>query len=636
MRAAPGELQGVVGPVQRKLFLVSGLGALLLFVWCLRTLDEPSQGLPRLDYALETGERLTYRLEFRNEHAVISPGSEELVDGGALSTGTRLDADVDIEVLALRDDHWVLRWKIVDIRDAALALSGSIVAGGPEADTMFRGRSVIIEMAFDGTVREVLVDPDDPEPFHNVAKFIIAQTQFVVPKSSRRAWSVHENAGLGPALTLLELDHWDDDAAVAHKTSRDYHSFLGLPWIDDIDALEQDYDGETTVEFSGAVTHLELEESVEVEHDGRVVMDTEVELTWDLLKRDRVAPSKNVEREFASLRRDRLDTVADSPLAEANALRQQAGDATLSTVTSYIADFDEDRLESKGHGQFMWNATGLLLIDPSLCDALVPVFEDPSTSEMGRYLISDLLASTGHIKAQSALRSILATDAARSDDAVHSRLLQRLGQLETPNAASAEFALGRYRTLEREHESIASELVLGSLARKLPAGSAEQAALYNVLVEDLDNAKEPGQQRRLLRALSNAAQPQNAAIAKRYADSSASGVRSAAALAVFRVETPDAQALLGELSGDTSESVQLTALHALAEHETNANTQAMLSEQINSGRLSPSNYSAALQVLKTFPASADRQATVRHMLKQTAGDPRLASQLRALETEHAS
>lgn len=622
--------------MRRILFIITGLGSLLLFAWCVRTLGTTTEGPPRLRYDLEPGERLSYQLEYSGEHAIITPGAEDLSAGPGLQSGTKLDAAIVVDVLAERNDHWVLQWKVGRVDDAALSLGGTEVVGGGEANEMFDGRSVIIEMAFDGTVQEVLVDPADPEAFHNVAKFVIAHTQFVVPRSSRRSWSVRESAGLGQALTLLELDEWNEEESVARKTERNYASFLALPWVDELSALEQDNNGETIVEFSGSVTHLEAEESVEVLDGDRTLLSASVELTWDLTSRDRVTTRPNIERDFASLRRDRLDAVAESELAEANALRQQAGDATLGSVESYIRGFDEARFLSEDHGLFMWNATGLLLMDPALCDELVPVFGDASTTEMGRYLISDLLAATGHTRAQSALRTILDTDAARSDDAVHSRLLQRLGQLENPDSATAEFALERYRTLEREHESIASELVLGSLARQLPAGSPQQTALYDELAGDLDNAKEPSQQRRLLRALSNAAQPQNTEIAKRYVDSPASGVRSAAALAVFRVETPDAQALLGALSGDESESVQLTALHALTEHETNANTQAMLSEQINSGRLRPSNYSAALQVLKTFPASADRAATVRHMLKQTAGDPRLASQLRALETEHAS
>ncbi len=82
--------------------------------------------------------------------------------------------------------------------------------------------------------------------------------------------------------------------------------------------------------------------------------------------------------------------------------------------------------------------------------------------------------------------------------------------------------------------------------------------------------------------------------------------------------------------------MQLTALHVLAEHEPNAGTQEVINDQINSDRLRPSNYSAALRVLETFPASAQRRATVQHMLAQTVGDPRLASRLRALAAETAS
>src|SRR5262249_3552413 len=139
---------------------------------------------------------------------------------------------------------------------------------------------------------------------------------------------------------------------------------------------------------------------------------------------------------------------------------------------------------------FVTSAVALLALHPEYADGLVEIFERPHMTSKMRGLLLDILCSAGDARAQSAMRTALASASARRDPGYPS-LVQRLGFVLAPDKATIDFALASYATPLSAGARAASAYALGSAVGSFARnGNAGAAAVYaERLRRDLSRAR---------------------------------------------------------------------------------------------------------------------------------------------------
>lgn len=209
------------------------------------------------------------------------------------------------------------------------------------------------------------------------------------------------------------------------------------------------------------------------------------------------------------------------------------------------------------------------------CEALGAVFED-DVSDDRRMLILDLLAMAGTPEAQVVMRRLLALPIARRSSRTFAAFVQRLAYLERPDAATLRYLEGVYAESVWEAHDVraACANALGAaVARAHAWGLADAAArACEVLRRDLRAAEDPTWRCALLSAIGHAGLEADVPLVLRFVADPTPRVRSAAALALRKMQTPEARASLLSMLACEEPSVADSALSALfgqplAEHE---------------------------------------------------------------------
>lgn len=250
----------------------------------------------------------------------------------------------------------------------------------------------------------------------------------------------------------------------------------------------------------------------------------------------------------------------------------------------------------------VWRSTAFTLVrlDPNECESLAELFEEESATDEVRTLVLDTLAGAGTREAQIVARRLLALAVARRDRGTFAMFIQRLGFLESPDGPTLRFLMSVYAESRGEPREVraACSYALGAAAgHALASGDAEAAErATDVLRRDLLGAATDLERCALLAALGNAGVVADVPLIAPFTQCAASCVRAAAALALRKMNVPEARGhLISLLVGH--EKVAQSALVALAEHKLAGEDVETLAELVLSGRTSVRIDGLLLQLL---------------------------------------
>ena len=237
----------------------------------------------------------------------------------------------------------------------------------------------------------------------------------------------------------------------------------------------------------------------------------------------------------------------------------------------------------------MWRgaAFALLRLNPKECEALALVFEDEAATDDARMLVLDLLAGAGSFEAQIVIRRLLALAVARRDNRKFATFVQRLGIVEAPDGPTLRFLMSVYAESRGEPHDVraACAYALGAAAgQAFSAGDADAAVrASDVLRRDLVSAGSVIEKCALLTALGNAGVTSDIILITRFTQDADAPVRSAAALALRKLNVAEARSHLVQLVGDREPKVAQSALAALSEHKLDDQDLERLAEQVLGG-----------------------------------------------------
>lgn len=241
----------------------------------------------------------------------------------------------------------------------------------------------------------------------------------------------------------------------------------------------------------------------------------------------------------------------------------------------------------------VWRAAAcaLLRLNPRECDALALVFEDEAVTDEVRTLVLDLLAGAGTFEAQVVIRRVLALAIARKNNRTFASYVHRLGALECPDGPSLRFLMSVYAESRGEPHDVraACAYALGAAAGGALVSGDPDAAVRasDVLRRDLLSAGSVIEKCQLLTALGNAGVPTDVMVVTRFTQDKEAPVRAAAALALRKMNLPEARAHLVAMLADKEARVGESALVALSDQKLDDDELEKLAELILAGRTAP-------------------------------------------------
>lgn len=611
------------------LAVVGGLGAGLAW-WAWSRGDGLDTGLPEI--AVRWREHTTYRyaIDYEQQHRFATAslaGPDDDAGRGALAVDTDLDATIEIEWRGRVADRVVLALRFAEIERASVTFAGTELLPTRDAvDDTLLGHELLFEVAGDGEVAAIHVDPGDPELFSNLARIMVGELQ-VRTAGAVDSWSAIEHDAIGSARVDYALASVDDDVLTLDKRRERYTAWLALPATpDETPRVEQDLAHDAAIEISreGDLRSMRAEQTLEASDARGTALDMHAKVQWRLLGMAPAQPRREpVEGRLATRRAYRLDETLDSPLAERNMLEQQAAGLTWAQLRQSVLDFGEGDVVSPKYADLAWQANALLELDPALCDALVPMFVDASADRHRRGYILDLLGHVEHEHAQVAMLAMLRSEIAQADPDDHARFVQRLGLVARPSAQTTAYVRTSLREATDPDLVIASAYTLGAVVSHMRDPAAADEA--NAILVDMLAQPDDGALRAIAaRAMANTKRAQNVELLVAAKGDDDRDVRLAVADALTRFDAAPARAALAELAGDTDVRVQGLALGGLV-RRSDADLDRDVGESIASGRVSPWNYREALAVLDRVDDGALRRRALEHMATASAGDPTVRS-----------
>jgi HEAT repeat protein len=560
-------------------------------------------------WRLQPGVAYRYHLVLQGEKHVPGPMGQ-----GAL-TG-RIDFDVEVELRAYpalgAHQPVGLRFAALRTHDLAL-LEQPVLPDRATAESILQGREVLLDFDRRGVLVSLRYAPEDPPVFKHLAQ-LVAQEIAVVIEPGAATWIAHEPTQHGMAVSEYAVTSADGLALQRRRTT--YRELVGVP--DDV-APEVEGVAQITFAPAGHLTHLRAQEHAQAGEtfwlDGRLVLE--------LLETKRFsgfAPPLVA----AEIRHPGQVPVSDAALRKA--MQERAAGLT---TTDLLADLA--RVGAGGgladKNRWLWRASALLRLHPELADDLADLILAPETGHDGRALALDLLVSVGHSRAQAAVRRALAGDF--SDDPEAHTLYARLGFIQKPEPATADFVARRFAGTEGEDRT-AWAYTLGAVADHLEP--AEALALTRPLATELAAAEGPDAQRHLLRALGNAGLEAHVPVVAAYAQAEDARVRKAAVGALRKCTDAQSEALLTERLTDVDVDVQQAAARALARRDLTAEHFATFAEQVRSGQLQEGAWPELLDALRAHQTTDPEgvRALLEAMLERPITHPRLRARIRSL------
>lgn len=429
-----------------------------------------------------------------------------------------------------------LRFPAVRV-EAWQALGQPIVEPGAEAplsDCLAR-----FELSDRGAVDAVQVAADTPPACAPLARLVTPLLATRLDDGS--AWTTEDELLLGRASTAWRRG----DPLEVEQVGRTYHALHGVTAAGPHPA---DSTARYALDRRGLYAALEGEELIALEgqHPYRV------RTRWSMR---RVETSRGAVALPATGWRSAA--VGNSPADRRRQLLIAQADGM--TAAELLGDLG-DRAGALSH-RWMYRATGLLTLDPTLAGAVGAIFEQDGISERGRGFVLDLLASAGHSAAQAELRRLLDTPRARRSPRAL-LFAGRLALLAEPDAQTVDW-LGDRQGLD-DPFAIACTYALGAAAGRLEGDAA--AAIGASLASALEGTDDPAAQRHLIASLGNVGDAAHVATLAPLAESEDPAVRAAVARALRKTASPEAERILDRLADDPASRVQRAARAVRARH----------------------------------------------------------------------
>ena len=586
-------------------------------------------------FSWKNGSTYTYGLSWRARQVnrLLQANKAQDPQATRLAGSVNAQAELVLRSYGKAGDVHVLGLSLAHISQLEWEVLGERVVKDDKLLATFDEREAFLEVQPDGRIRQTFFASDTPTEFRGFVQWLAPQLQFVLPHGeaewSAQRWQVAEDTSHGRARSAYTLA--GSAPLTLARVRASYESLL----VDDIQKLKYTSDdrAEARCAAEGHLEHIDSHIKLDVSEEGEAAMSFESSFALEL-KSVTDGPARNMLALHGQAFQGYAPTATpDTESANHTALVNRVGKLSAGQMVSDVLEFaNGGRMDQK----WLWQATGLLQLNPEACAELAAVFDDPGFTAKGRGLILDLLASAGSDEAQAALRKLLDSKAAGSDETERAILFNRVGLVSEANADTAEFVKQHFEALKEKPLSpmrVASAYALGSVAsQQRELGNKAQAeALNATLVDTLEEASAPEEKAVMLRAMGNAAMPENVDTLAEYTRHASSDVRAAAATALRDTHTETSMQALLELLKDPEWPVQQAALATLSGYTLPAAEAQQVEDLVVSGVVGSRNDPLLVTVLaRNATPEHPLLASLGHVLARNQQNGQLAARIRSV------
>jgi len=509
------------------------------------------------------GRAYRYDVQWSQESVASSEGGAAAGLGDELRGNLALDATLRIEPRAAGPDGFVLNVVLESVARASVTLQGQDLLADPKArETLLAPRSVEAELSREGELLELRLPKDTPELYAQLVEGVLLQLQ----DTGGKALAGEERSPDG--IFEVRYEAAPDGSSLSRKRTRAVR----------LSSLESECDGSCQVSIEGGarlsfdsdgnLTQVEDEETIVAAAPGAPPrLESKLRFTAKLGSVVTLtAPSAVLATPDWGIKA--AGEPWESEQTERALLERRAFGVTIDSVVSGLDLAGSLGPESLPSG-WLASSTAFLALHPELLGEIAVRFHDPDASNGMKTALLDLLAATGTEDAQRALCQLLDDGAANDDAAARMHFVQRTMLIEAPEAETIDYLRQRFEHGRAEgdvEQELAAAYALGASADNAKTEGARQSgeAATRSLREALSSSSNTAERAGLLRAIGNAGDEASVTTVLQHKGDEDDAVRAAAAAALRKTPTPEAQTALLSLAADPVEDVRLAALDALA------------------------------------------------------------------------
>jgi len=588
--------------------------------------------LPR--FAFPAGQVYTYSVDWNvdQKNRIVSPQKTGATTEAQVEGSLSLKGKLELRSYGKRGDAFVLGVRLGAVDHLAWKVFGQEILKADASAKAFEGFEAFLELAPSGKVARTHFPNEATSEWKSFAQWLITELEFTLPTNApdweRGNWFEEENTALGRVHS--EYKRIGQDGL---DMARERPYFIELSGADVQATTQEGKEGATaTLAEQGHLETLTTLASWVLSDGTGPTVKYDKKLKLDLLevRSDPPRAMPNFKGAYAAF------NVGDSPAATSSsrqALLNRVGNMTVGDMVSDVLAFSNG---GRMDHQWMWQATGLLALQPDATRDLEEAYADPELTTLGKGFVLDMLASVGHDEAQASLRKLVDMKAEGATEEDRAVLFNRVSLLSSANRETAEFVAEKFDAHAGEDLTpmrVASTYALGAVVnRQAEAGDKAGALeLNHKLEEALRGAKNSSDKELALRAMGNAGLEENVDRLVEHTKSDDGAVRAAAADALRKNHTEDSVAALLELLKDPEWRVQQAALSSLTYYQLTVQESQRVEGYVVAGVVSPQNDPLLVNVLA-------KNATPEHpfaagfglILERNRENGQLAARIRAI------
>lgn len=290
-------------------------------------------------------------------------------------------------------------------------------------------------------------------------------------------------------------------------------------------------------------------------------------------------------------------------------LNQRIGGLTLQTLKNKYKTMANTGL-SEDRNRFIWQATGLLKQHPEYAKELVPIFKaNISKGDIqNRALIADLLANTGNIESQKALREILADNQVKNLQE-YNMLFQRMSIISNADVDTEQFVANTFMEAKKsQNKSLeySSANSLGAIIRSRISTINDNLEskksiekLNDELVNSLRSAENTKEQLAYISALGNAGLEKNIEVIVNYTQDNDPSVRAAAATSLRKTENENSRQIIRNMFADNNPLVQRAVIETFIRYQQTNESKEFFSQALLSGKIKVEVFGLVVKYIET-------------------------------------
>lgn len=545
------------------------------------------------------GKKYSFSLKYRSDsyNYFVNPGGTDEKIAGLFDCGMNFSF---YPVRKLDDGNMLAEFSFDKIEKCSFMFNGkNLFDDRATIHALFFDRKAAFLLSPEGKISDIKFAKNEDQVFISTVKLVAAYFRTNTRPSKNKVFEQDQN---GSYKALYSVDKTNDSREISKKFS-EYLSLLAFP------SGISEYMQEHSVSIAHVVENKMIktgeghQQTAVYNNENTLIFRFEMDFALELTGISDADKSSRLS-DFSEMKSSGIGTVEMSENTQRKILEQQTKGITSSEMIKTLREFG---INGKiGDKQlFIMRTVAYLKLYPERTKDLIPIFNENGFSSEGKILVMGLLASSGDSKAQEVMRTLLKSDAAKTDE-LYPLLLQNISLLENPDTITMDFAEKLYKTSKESGKLVSSSsLIVGSVAGKMmkQGNTAEGKKLNSMLVKDLDEAENPEKAEKLLNALGNAGIADNVKKAAEFAESVNPRIRASVANAVRNTQTEESEKMLLNMLSDKENIVKIQVINTLAIYSLNENHLLQIKDRLHDNTLDPDQYYYLLGLLKKYTKS---------------------------------